>query len=127
MVAFCYVLVYSDHSIQQQSKNMTSPYPQGCDNRSSNADPRSPFFQFYTCNDCQLIENDCECDSPELIALREFGIRTEERIEILRDLTQGDNSNDLDNESWLELRSATRRLHSKLTEINAEIRQLEAV
>ena len=59
---------------------MTSPYPSGCDTRSSNADPRSPFYFESVCTDCDRYETLCNCESPELIAAREAEICADEAL-----------------------------------------------
>ena len=64
---------------------MTSQYPQGADNRASNADPRSPFFVGHVCKDCDQNESDCKCESPELIAAREVQCCADE---LLTDLSE---------------------------------------
>mgnify|MGYP000713343438 CR=1 FL=1 len=60
---------------------MNSYYPPGCDNRASNADPRSPYFTGHICKDCGESEYTCNCESREV---REMEINAlNEKIETL--------------------------------------------
>ena len=109
---------------------MNSPYPSGCEQSSSH--PLSPFFAGHICNDCQLIENDCECESPKLIAARETELCADEALTEFAHDSELSTAYD-DHEAsviWLETlaeKMATSKCHALCAVVKWEISNLERI